>query len=403
MITSRAPGRINLIGEHTDYNGGLSMPAAINRWVEVSASSHSSGAMRAISKDNQEEIGFNLYQSFPSANAQWEKFIYGAIGVLRESFFSKLPEPNAKKSNLRGRKPIFKDFPHGLELTISGNVPQGAGLSSSAALEIALLKTLLKAWGFSLNGREICLLAQQIEHRYLGIQSGLLDQYASCFSKKNQLLLIDFRADSLRYFPLKASDYLWVTVNSTIRRKLAGSKYQERVMETRKGLALIHSKIPHINHLRDVGPEGLEFLHNLGESSLENRIRHFYEENLRVLAMKTALSPESGLDSLHTAGQLLNQSHDSLRDLYAVSCPELDFLVETAQNHSSCLGSRMMGGGFGGCTLNLVHKKGLEDFKAEIEKRYLNKTNLIAETEVFELVAGAMYEEDSEMRTEIDG
>jgi galactokinase len=353
-----APGRINIIGEHTDYNEGLSLPAAINRWVVISGSKRKDKRFTIRSRDFKDDLSFE-YGSSLNPEKTWHKFVYGAINI----FFEKYPAA------------------YGADIFIMGNIPVGSGVSSSAGLLTALFNFLRAVYR---HEEDITLVkyCQQTEHRFLGVKSGILDQYASQFSQKGKLMVLDFKGPSHYYVDADLKDWLWVLADTKVKRELSGSKYSERVRETKDALDILKIKIPAIQHFRDIQ---LSHIREIPDAILQKRILHYVEENRRVEETVKVLKEKDFL----SLGKLLNESHASLRDLYEVSCPELDFLAALASRFEGCAGGRMMGGGFGGCTINLVKKDRLEDFKKYISTQYKKETGIDTELNVYETVDGA--------------
>lgn len=356
---SRAPGRINIIGEHTDYNFGLSMPCAINRWITVTFSPRSDNQIYVISKDFNQVLFLSMKANY-QPDSDWKKYVYGCIQIVS----------------------AIKKMNGGFNALIEGNVPIGSGVSSSAALEVAFMNGLNAFYNLKLDQLSIIKLCQRVEHEYLKVKSGLLDQYASQFSKENQLLVLDFQKNTHTYISAEMDAYCWVLCNSNVKRSLAASKYSERVMETEAALKQLSETYPEIRHFRDITETHIAAVKN---SVQQKRIKHYVSENKRVLDAIEALDQQ---DLIHF-GALLTASHISLRDLYEVSCDEVDFLMEQAISLSYCLGSRIMGGGFGGCTINLVKKDRTQDFSTFMKFAYLKRYNMVTEINEYISVDGA--------------
>ncbi|MDB5273774.1 MAG: galK [Chitinophagaceae bacterium] len=356
---AHAPGRINTIGEHTDYNQGLSMPCAINRWVTVSVLPSEDRWIHIYSEDFNGELLLEWGTTY-EPKTSWEQYVYGCLQL----FYSSVP------------------FTSGFKAVISGNVPIGSGVSSSAALEVAFVNALNRLSGGKINELDLILLCQQVEHQYLHVKSGLLDQYASQFSKANHFMLLDFMEMSHRYIPSDTAGYIWVLCDSKVQRTLAGSKYSERVMETQQALSAVQQNDPNVRTFRDLEEKHLLCIENVVQ---KKRIRHYISENKRVMDAIHALAEKD----LETFGTLLTSSHLSLRDDYEVSCPELDFLVEQAIALPSCLGSRMMGGGFGGCSISLVREDQVSAFGDVMHQAYLKYFDKETEINVYQSVDGA--------------
>jgi galactokinase len=358
-LTATAPGRINIIGEHTDYNQGLSMPAAINRWVVISFKRRKDEAINIKSINFNSELNYTT-NSVPITNESWQKYIFGAIEVFKE-------------------KNILLT---GFDALIWGNVPLGSGVSSSAALEVAMMNGLRALYETNVEDFELVKLCQKIEHEYLHVKSGLLDQYASQFSKQGAAMVLDLNSLQHQYVHLETQELEWVLVESGVKRELAHSGYSQRVKETSEAFEFLKAIIPSITNFRDIK---FSYLNLLPNEIWKKRLEHYIFENQRVIKAMDHIQN----NDFEALGKLLNQSHESLRDLYEVSCTELDFLANSAQSFEGCLGSRMMGGGFGGCTLNLIRKDHLSKFTTYIKNAYQEKFNVDPSVDNFSLVEGA--------------
>jgi len=360
-VIAIAPGRINIIGEHTDYNGGLALPAAINRWICVAVSRRNDTMIEAVSLDFEEE--YTLGPNDPLDRAPgWMRYVGGAVKVFTE-----------RSGN-----------DSGWNIVIHGNLPIGAGLSSSAALEMAILNALREATRSSIDDLELIKLGRQVEHQYLGLSSGLLDQYAIQFSRSDRLLLIDFYDLTHSYTPVGMKNFCWAIVDSGVRRELTDSRYEQRVQECRVGLTVLQSVGAPVETIRDITAEQLEKYKSASTRLQMNRLWHVVSENNRVVEAVRALK----ICDFNYLGALLKASHTSLRDDYEVSCPVLDILVEAAAG-PGCPGARMMGGGFGGCIIALVAEKNWDIFKRRVEVTYRNEFLRKPKIYKFDLVDGA--------------
>lgn len=358
QVLAWGPGRVNVIGEHTDYNGGLALPAAINRWVVVALAPREDTLLRAHSMDFNETWEWDTTTT-PTHARSWTRYVAGAMDVCG----------------------LIGKAGRGCDVMVEGDVPIGAGLSSSAAVEVALLNGLRKLWGLDFPDQELIRRGQRIEHEHLGLQSGLLDQCASQFSREGHLLRIDFRDMSLRHVSANMTGWTWVVVDTGVRRELAGSAYRDRVRECKQGLEYLSAKHPTVRHFRDITRAHLDASPN---EIWRPRLGHVVAENQRVDDVVTAL--EKG--DWKAVGQLLLASHHSLRDHYQVSCTELDLLVELAMQRGA-LGARMVGGGFGGCTLNLVPTVEAESFTESMVAEYRARTKRDGRAWRFVAVGGA--------------
>jgi len=358
----RAPGRVNLIGEHTDYNEGFVLPMAIDRAVVIAARRRHDRRVLLRALDFGAASAFDLPAIAPDPAQPWSNYVRGVAFVLQR----------------RGL-----DLP-GLEAVIAGDVPIGAGLSSSAAIEVASAMTWRAIGGFALDGVTLALLCQQAENEFVGMRCGIMDQFIATLGRAGHALLIDCRNLAQRPVPLPAGVRI-VVCDSRKRRGLVESAYNQRRQECEEAVRRLQAVLPGVRALRDVRPEELRQHQDLLPPIVLRRARHVVEENARVLASVAAL--EAG--DLATFGRLLNESHASLRDLYQVSCVELDALVEVAQAQSGCLGSRLTGAGFGGCTVSLVRTAAVADFAAAVARGYTARTGLTPEVYVCQAADGA--------------
>jgi galactokinase len=338
-----APGRVNLIGEHTDYNEGFVLPFAIDKRTYVGIAPRTDGMVRAHTRTLKKSVQFALSDPVPG-NVDWSTYLRGVITVLA----GKGIETN------------------GADILIDSNVPFGAGLSSSAALEIALGMAISEAAATAIDPRELAFASQQVEHRFAGVRSGIMDQFASALGESGSALLIDCRSLEVKPVHLRLEDTILVICDSRVKHSLASSEYNRRREECEEGVKLLGSHMKGVNSLRDITAADFESLAHELPDVIRRRCRHVISENARTLAAAAAL--ERG-DLLET-GRLMVLSHQSLRDDYEVSCPELDLLVETATAMPGVSGARMTGGGFGGCTINLLQKSAYEEFEDAINAAY---------------------------------
>lgn len=367
---SYAPGRINVIGEHTDYTGGLSIPAAINCWVSASFSHRNDYKVSIYSENYQEAWKFSLdeIKQLEVQKASWKQYVKGAFVLFMEKY----------------------GMDHGISLYLQGNVPLGKGVSSSAAFEISLLNALRKTSGKKISDQEIILMAQQIEHNFLDVKSGLLDQFASQFSKSGQFQIVDFSSLENHYITAHKNfnNFYWILIDTMVERKLADSGYQERVQECDEILKLLEEKFGK-NSFRETNMSEINLIFPLKEkgekSNLYQRAKHIISENKRTLEAKSVL--ESG--DFFALGKLLNETHKSLSQDYNVSCKEADFLQKVGTSHQACIGGRMMGGGFGGGVLFLVQKGSESNFITKLLKSYKDYSGIDTDAITFDLVDGA--------------
>jgi galactokinase len=360
-----APGRVNLIGEHTDYNEGFALPMAANLRTYVAAAPRADDTIRVFSCDLQDHAEFTLSGSVPPAKG-WRSYVYGVCQVL--------------KSNGHGLV--------GANVALASDVPRGAGLSSSAALEISFGFALLRLSTRDFDPLELALAAQRAEHHFVGTKSGLMDQLTSVFANTNQALLIDCRSLEITPIPMVSDDVAVILCDSNVKHELATSAYNQRRAECEQAVELLKEKMPGLNALRDLRIADLHLIEDLPEP-LQRRSRHVITENDRTLRGAQALASGDFL----LLGELMRKSHQSLRDDYEVSCRELDLLVELADAQDAGLGGRMMGGGFGGCTVNLVRRAGIENFCKEVVSNYHEVTGLKADVYVIEADSGVREHE----------
>lgn len=343
VTVARAPGRVNLIGDHTDYNDGFVLPMTLEQAVYVAIRKRSDAQVRLYSVQFDEEVTDRI-DALPRSGSDWHHYVQGVATVLQERAV----------------------LPTGFDAVVHGAVPVGAGLSSSAALEVASLLALQSAYDVSLSPVEGARLCQQVEHDVIGVQCGIMDQFASRIGSADHALFLDCRSLEYESVPLDLDDHRIVVVDSGVQRALASSKYNERREECERGVAHFRQFDDAVQALRDVTPE-LWGAHGDGlDETVRRRCRHVLMENARVEQAAKALRDHE----YESLGTLMNESHASLRDLYEVSSDELDVLVHTAQETDGVLGARMTGAGFGGCTVNLVHEDAVSDLKERLHEAY---------------------------------
>jgi len=362
MRTFRAPGRVNLIGEHTDYNDGFVMPAALDfsTWVRVSPLEERK--LKIFSENYGEEIEVDLDDRNLSARRRWSDYPVGVAVVLERA-----------GHRLRGAR-----------LQIRGEVPIGSGLSSSAAIEVATACALTANSGLKIDPRELAVLCQRAENEFVGARVGIMDQFISLFGQAQKALLLDCRSLEFRLLPLPDNVRL-IICNTMVKHALASSAYNERRAQCEAGVKDLEKFVPNVTALRDVTLEQLEAHADGLDDVVYRRCRHVITENARVLSAGEAL--EQG--NLGRFGELMAESHRSLRDDYEVSSEELDLMVEIAQKVEGVYGARMTGGGFGGCTVNLVADTRVEEFKDRVSREYERTTTLRPEIYVCTAANGA--------------
>jgi galactokinase len=337
-----APGRINLIGEHTDYNQGWVLPAAIDLGLWFAIAPNGTSDCQVHAADINQEAVFSI--PAPSVTKQmWVNYLAGIAHTI------------GLKEN------------QGFNCVFGGDLPPGSGLSSSAAMECGLAFALNELFDLGFGRMELARLAQRSSNQYVGVPCGIMDQFASLMGRPETALLLDCR--DLSYEPVSANfgDHALLLVNSGVNHELVESAYGKRVQECATGVEILRRVHPEVTSLRDVTSPMLEAQRALFEDTIFNRCSYVVRENERVLRACEFL--KSG--DMTSLGALLRQTHDGLRDDYAVSCPELDFLADFANHYPGVAGARMMGGGFGGCTLNLLEKSVVAEFKEGVRKAYL--------------------------------
>ncbi len=330
-LTVKAPGRINLIGEHTDYNEGFVMPAAIQKAATVYIEKREDSTIHLFAEDLKESYTLNL-DTVTKSSKDWANYIIGVIAQFQK----------------------VVRIPKGFTLRLKSDVPIGAGLSSSAAIECAVAFAINELFSLGLDRMQLTKMAQKAEHEYAGVLCGIMDQFASMFGKKDQVILLDCKTMHYQYYPLKLANYDIVLLDTQIKHALASSEYNTRRAECEQGISLIQQRYPSTKSLREVSMDMLnECVDSSQMTKVYNRCKYVIEEIERTQAAAKDLQE----GQLAAFGQKMFATHDGLSLLYEVSCPELDFLVNEVKDNPNVIGARMMGGGFGGCTINLIKKE----------------------------------------------
>jgi len=362
----RAPGRVNLIGEHTDYNDGFVFPAAIDLFAWIAIAPRRDRRIHLHSENFGQTAKFDLDAGPRAASREWSSYVFGVALVLEQRGY-----------RLRGAN-----------LLVCGDVPIGAGVSSSAALEVAAGFALLANSGIGIDGTKLALCCQKAENEFVGTRCGIMDQLAAACCVRDRALLLDCRSLEFHTVPLPAGVRL-VICNSMVKRELAVSAYNTRRAECEEGVRLIAERFPGVRALRDVTMEQLESCEGSLPENVYKRCRHVVSEDARVILAADALE-HNRLGDLRS---LMAESHRSLRYDYEVSCAELDLLVELASEAEGVHGARMTGAGFGGCTINLVDSEAVAEFQRRISTGYERRTGLKPDIYVCDAADGVQQAE----------
>jgi galactokinase len=347
-IIVRAPGRVNLIGEHTDYNDGYVLPMAINRDVLFAVRARADREVELHSLNFHARARFSLDRLEPDPAQPWSNYVRGvAQQLLREGLALT-----------------------GMEGVVEGNVPIASGLSSSAAMEVAALMTFQTLGGWELDGAKAALLCQRAENEFLGVRVGIMDQFISRLGRRGHALFVDCRSLDYEVVPLNAEGHVFMVADSQRSRELAASEYNVRRSQCEQAVETLRSGLPGIQALRDVSPSQFEQQSWALDTITGRRARHVVSEDDRVLRAIDALRG----GRLADFGALMNASHESLRFDYEVSSRELDVLVGAARQVDGCLGARLTGAGFGGCTVSLVREDAAPEFERHVSEAYQRAT-----------------------------
>ena len=339
-----SPGRINIIGEHTDYNDGFVFPAAVDKGIAAAIQKSDSIKSTAVALDLDSTIEFELDKLKPSKEGSWENYVFGVV------------------AEIQNRNKVIGNF----NIVFKGNIPGGAGMSSSAALENSVVFGLNELFNLNLTKHEMILISQKAEHNYVGVKCGIMDQYASMFGVKNNALLLDCRTVTSKPYQINFKEHQLMLINTNVKHSLSDSAYNDRRSACERVSELLGVKA-----LRDATEADLKSIIDKVTPANYQKALYVIQENERTLKAAKAIETED----LETLGALIYQSHEGLTKQYKVSCNELDFLVNQAKENKSVLGARMMGGGFGGCTINLVAKDEANRFAEEASKAYKKEFN----------------------------
>ena len=341
-----APGRINIIGEHTDYNGGFVLPGAVDKAISMAIRPNNTSYVHLVSIDhNDQPIFFEI--GGPQPKEQWASYFYGVIEEMR------------KRSVVVG----------GFDAVFGGDVPLGAGMSSSAALESCIGTALNTLFDLKFTKQELAKIGQMTEHNYIGVRCGIMDQFASIFGQKGHVVRLDCRSLMYDLVPFKPKGIEIVLIDTMVKHTLASSEYNVRRAQCEEGVAVIKKYRPEVELLRDVTIEELEAHRGEIDPEAFRRCAFVINENKRLMAACAAMEKGDFVE----VGKQIYATHEGLSQEYGVSCPELDFIVDIAHDHEAVLGARMMGGGFGGCVIALVKKEGVADYVADVKQRYMVK------------------------------
>ena len=337
-----SPGRINIIGEHTDYNGGFVFPAAVDKGIFAAIQKSNTGKCTAIALDLDNSVEFNLNTLKPSKKGSWQNYVFGVV------------------AEIQNRHKVIGNF----NIVFKGDIPAGAGMSSSAALENSVVFGLNALFDLGLTKTEMILISQKAEHNYVGVQCGIMDQYASMFGLENKALLLDCRTITSKPFAINFKEHQLVLINTNVKHSLSDSAYNDRRAVCENIAALLK-----VETLRDTTEQELTQI--IDQVTPEDYQKALYVIQEIARTQKAAKAIEE--NDLNTLGALMYASHHGLQHQFNVSCEELDFLVNQAKKNKHVLGARMMGGGFGGCTLNLIARREVASFVETTSKAYQHK------------------------------
>lgn len=356
-----APGRINFIGEHTDYNKGFVLPAAVDKRIYAAIAKNGTSEVNVFARQFSESISFDINETQPRSG--WINYLLGVTYYVQQT---------------------GTDI-EGIDVLIDGDVPVGAGMSSSAALCSAYGFALNELFNLDYSRMELAVIGQKTEHNFAGVKCGIMDQFASLHGKAGHAMKLDCRSLEYEYIPFNFPEYKIVLVNTMVSHSLAGTEYNLRRQQCEEGVELLKKYYPDIRSLRDVSYEQLTRHWKEFNATVYDRCTYIVNENQRLLAGCDALRH----NDLPGFGEMMYASHKGLSKRYEVSCKELDFLVEKAKLINGVVGARMMGGGFGGCTINIVQENKIENFTKQIQQAYQQQFTKTPELYVMQLEEGA--------------
>ena len=360
-LVGSAPGRVNLIGEHTDYNKGYVLPVGIDRCLDFAFAKTNDDAIQIQSLDLDQSI--NLKDLQKQNDKTWSNFFIGILLQLKKRGFEI----------------------GGFNLVFGGNIPIGGGLSSSSALECGFLKVLNTAYDLGLNNMEMIEISRASNHEFLGLQGGIMDQFSVLHAIPDHAILLNCDSNEYEQIPIDFKDYDLIIIDSKVSHSLIHSGYNDRVNEGKMALAIIQEKFPTIKHLSQVNKSHLRSVKTNISATLYSRVQFIIEENERVHQFCQSMSK----GNMTQIGELIFSSHDGLKDLYEVSCDEIDLLVDLASKCDDVLGARMIGGGFGGCTLNLIQAQNAQKTAQKISRSYRSITGIDSEIYPIKISGGA--------------
>ena len=364
QLTVNSPGRINLIGEHTDYNNGFVLPAAINKSIQFSISKRNDDSIHLYSIDKNQDYSTSLKNLQPSG-LLWPDYILGVADELMKAGYSL----------------------QGFSAAITGNIPIGAGLSSSAALECAAAYALNELFSLGLEKIEMVKLSQKAENNFVGLQCGIMDMFASMMGKEGHVIRLDCRSLAYDYFPLQIDGYKIVLLDSQVNHSLASSEYNTRRIECDKGVKSIRKKYPGVMSLRDATVDMIR--ETITDPVVKKRCLFIVEEISRL----TAGCEDLKKGDLAAFGKKMYETHEGLSTQYEVSCKELDFIAGECRKEKNIIGARMMGGGFGGCIISIMQKNAIETITRDIGKEYLEKMDRKLKVYITEISNGTSLQE----------
>ncbi|MEO5638552.1 MAG: galactokinase [Chitinophagaceae bacterium] len=362
-VIARSPGRINLIGEHTDYNNGFVLPAAIDKAAYIVITPRNDNEIHLYSVDLQEDYTTSTAELKKSVFMSWPNYI---LGVIEQFILAGITI-------------------NGFDAALTGDIPIGAGLSSSAAVECAVALAINELYAAGFDKFTLVKLSQKAENDFVGVQCGIMDQFASMFGRHNHVIRLDCRSLEFEYVPFNMDGIKILLLDTNVKHSLGSSEYNVRRKQCETGVAWIQRYVPGVKSLRDATVEMLDkyVLHD--DILIYQRCKYVIEENKRLLAACEDLAQ----GNMPAFGARMFETHYGLSKLYEVSCPELDFLVTHVQDNPAVLGARMMGGGFGGCTINLVKEEAIEELVAETTIAYKKSMNKILKAHIAKIESGS--------------